>query len=480
MKKLYSKLFKIIIMITILILSAENLKAQVYNNQTKDLQIKINNILNFPLKSENFITDSNFVKRLDSVLNTVSGITYKDGKGGITSASIDDKGLSLFGNIRDRENYTLQVTLGGQSTNSFVDVFSGGHYNKTLNAGLNFFYFPSCNSATLVGNPRQDLYDKMDRLHEYYSGLRNGTIVQTEVKQLAELFDTYGIYIYSNDRIPSGMVASYEQVIKSYLALLAKYRTYLPSTFDADNLAAKRMSIEALNNNRDDIAINFWHRKELDTLNRVQLTLPFHQVIYNWFNFSAKINTTKYPIYDSTAHDSKFVRNFDDNYWSGSASFNVLWARPKANWYFSPTIKISNNHDFKAADLITANILTKTVITNGKTINEYDPTSYYAQKAKRKFAVNAELPLVLFYPNNNFPFGFDLAINADLQPNWANLGARFGFYLTLPGTKDNVVIEPIIRFSKLEQGDLVFLKDQFAFGFNLTVTLPTFLTGKKK
>jgi hypothetical protein len=111
--------------------------------------------------------------------------------------------------------------------------------------------------------------------------------------------------------------------------------------------------------------------------------------------------------------------------------------------------------------------------------SEYKQTSYYNVIPERETHINIDVPVSIFFPQSPIPFGFEIAANTDVAPTLKNVGGRIGAYLVLPAGKQNLTIEPIIKINKLEQKDKSFMKDQFSFGINLSVTLPEIFSKKQ-
>lgn len=442
---------------------------------TLDSQVQI--IRGLKNQKSVLMTDNLFTLKLDSVLNTVSGVAYQNGKASITSATVDDKGLTVNFNVLDNEHNTLQVTGSGQSKKGTIDLFSGGKYSSTLTAGLNYFYFPFLNSAKFDSLTKTNLNTRIDRIDNYFELKRNNQIGSVELDNLTTIFDAYGQYMFSNQAIPNNRIATYDQKYSEFLSLFNKYKAYFPKGFEGFSYAQQKKTIDDIKAKKTDILNNLYYALELDSLNKVQLNATYSKMNLIWYSFSGKINNSKYPIYDASASKNLYTSTLNDYFISFSASLNLLWVHPHVNFWFYPTIKYQNNRDFKDNDLLYLDVPKGTKTINGQTVSDYKQTSYYNNIASRLNDVNLEIPLVIYFPKKQF--GLDMAVNADVQPTWKNVGGRLGFYIPIPAAKQNITVEPLIRINKLEQSGVSFTKDQLSFGFNLTISLPGYVTGKK-
>ncbi|MDB5004395.1 MAG: hypothetical protein JWQ34_2620 [Mucilaginibacter sp.] len=424
------------------------------------------------------ITDSLFDKKLDSVLNTVSGVTYVNGRATQTSASVDDKGLTVNYNIIDNKHLTFQFTGSGTSTKSVVDLVSGGKYSKTLTGGLNLFWFPFNNHASTDTAEKSKLSKAIDKLDNYYTVKRKQHLGQNEITSLKTIFFIYGKYFYTQETIPDNLIADYDTKYATFNTLLKKYAFYLPKDFETLTSANQRLAVDSLVSYTTDVLNHYYYQQELDTLNKVQLAVKWNNTFVNWWLISAKVNHDAYPLYDAAAVSDNYVNTFDDFYPSFAVSYNFAFLGLKTNKLFMPTLKFQNNRDFKAGNLLFLDIPQNQRLVGTQTVSDYKQTSYYGTKADKKPVWNFEMPFTLFFPKAKVPFGFDLSVNSDLD-DAGNLGGRFGVYVSIPGAKQSVIIEPLLRIDPWKSGDTSFGKDQLSFGINLTVALPTYVSGVK-
>lgn len=422
------------------------------------------------------LPDRLFTIKLDSSLNSVSGIAYKEGKAAFSSATVDDDGITVNLNLVDNEHLTWQFTASGESKKGTVDVFSSGKYNKTLGAGFNFIYFPFTNSAGFLATEKDRLNKQLDQISGYYDYLRSQTINVQEIDQLKTLYDNWGGNIYAQSAFAKNAGAGYDQDKKTFQQLLKKYAAYLPNDFESLDHPAQLAAIKLLADNKADIVSNYLYQQQLDSLTAVQLKAQYHKTALNWHTLNVKYNNTKYPLYDATADKSLYTSSYNDGYISLAYSYNRLWIHPKAIFWLFPTIKYQNSRDFDEDNLVSLDVPQGTKTIGSQTVTEYKQTAYYNEIAAVKPVWTAEIPFVVFFPKSSL--GLDMGILANVAPKFEKLGGRLGVYIPLSTAKEKIIIEPLININKLEQHDLSFFKEQLSFGINLTVTLPEFITGK--
>ncbi len=117
----------------------------------------------------------------------------------------------------------------------------------------------------------------------------------------------------------------------------------------------------------------------------------------------------------------------------------------------------------------------------GVAVQQVNKTAnYFNNVENRQFRWSLEGGLIYFL--TKFNVGFDLAGHLGANDvTGDNVGGRFGVFIPV-GEKDGsvVLIEPLIRVKNLfESGDTTFMKDNFAFGFNISVSLPAYISKTK-
>lgn len=449
-----------------------------YPSETSHLSGQAADIKKLRDKKKQFITDSAFNKKLDSVLNTVSGVTYKDGKAMRTSASIDETGLNLNLNLIDNNWTTIQLSLAGAAEEKVVDIFSSGRYGTTLSGGLNFNFFPAINSAKAFPSLKKKLYDKMDVVSNYFSLKRDNKIGLSEMTAFKTLFDNYGRYLDGSTSISKAEITDYDENMAKLRAGLKKYAAYLPEDFPDLDYSEQQNAINAFNANGNQILDNMYYQQEVDSLNAMQLSFKFNSFKFNWVTVNAKINNVKYPMFDQAAKDEDYLGSFHDNYLSLDLSWNFLLKTTRNRLWIFPTVSFDNKRNFKESAKVSANLPKGSKTIEGTDVQQYKQISYYPDTASKAANMKFELPIVYYF--SRIKTGIDFAVNREFRPGWDGYNARLGFFVPLNAGEEKIIIEPMIKISDIEDRSKSFLDEKISFGFNLTFTLPEFIAGKKK
>ncbi|SHG55675.1 hypothetical protein [Pedobacter caeni] len=444
---------------------------------TDQLKTQIQGILSLK-GTKTAVTDTIFDKKLDSVLNKVSGLTYKEGKAGFSSATVDDKGITINLKILDNSWQTLQVSIAGEAKDKFVNLFSKGSYGRTLSGGLTWNLFPRWNLATIDNAGKISLDNKIAKVVNEFEAKRSQCIGLNEITDLVTLFRTHGRYIHKKSEavIDSIDIASYDEKISKLKNLLKKYKGYLPKDFDEKSLKAQQIEIGLFENSKTEAYENFSLQKELDTINNLQLGYDNRRTWFFWGTIGAKINNDQYPVFDIDKPKTDYVRTTHDNFIGLTGSANILLKTKGMSLWISPTFRYKNAREFDTDNLKFLDLPKETQTIDGKPLVEYKQISYYQEIAARKDHYTAELPFMLFFPKAGF--GFDLAINHRLNYEKEKWGGRFGVFVPIGIGTEQLIIEPLWTLKKLDQKDLDFWKDQSSIGVSITVTIPKFVSNK--
>jgi hypothetical protein len=429
------------------------------------------------------ITTKAFEKILDSLLYSVSGTAIKNGKAVRTSFTADDKSGTLNFTFIDSYRFTVQATGTAQSKKSFADIFSSGKFGNTYSYGFNILYYPSANSMAPAKGAKNRIVIKTEKLMNRYLALSK-LATGRDIDRLIEIFNGNGKYYLGNEDITTPMTTAdaelYDKEKAEFDKLLSKYSAYLPDNFNI--LKEEFQKSHFKENIIDAVSEVYLHRlykEETDSLNAIQMKADFSHKWLKYWSFGLRYNNSKYPVFNETATDNLYTSNLGDNYPSLNVSWNFIHLFPTHNLMILPTAKIQHNRDFDEDNLVYLNVPQGNQIIGGVSTSEYKQTSYYNVIPERETHINIDVPVSIFFPQSPIPFGFEIAANTDVAPTLKNVGGRIGAYLVLPAGKQNLTIEPIIKINKLEQKDKSFMKDQFSFGINLSVTLPEIFSKKQ-
>src|SRR5690606_31470084 len=89
----------------------------------------------------------------------------------------------------------------------------------------------------------------------------------------------------------------------------------------------------------------FKNNLALSKYESLQKTAEWNAMKYNWFSVSLGANVSSYNVLDRNAKEKKYVIVDHDYFFSGSLSWNLLYARMsnrQTKYYISPTINLQN------------------------------------------------------------------------------------------------------------------------------------------
>lgn len=428
---------------------------------------------------------------LDSLLKDhmyqISGTNIKEGKSAASAATIDDKGATVNLSFKPfHKMIFLQPTIAASSSKGFSDVFSSGQYNRVLTGGISvqkFLYskikFPDDTylaQKTKLHNMlrvQRKKYLNMIKTHQnpWQTDIDSATQLYKKNAALLSQIGGGNPPLTENDIQNGGaeIIIQYYSHIRKLIGrkLLAPVDINLaPSALDAKLQAINATTIDNL---------------LLDEMLSITDSLQYHvqaTKVIKWFSFGVNYNTQAQPILDTTRKG--LVRTYNNEYVSGKVAYNRLSLRDDGSgYYISPNVSFSNNRNFKEGDKKTLNLTTPVIIGNSAGDKIDASVTYYEKVAERKFTWVVELPLLLYWKKSNL--GLDVAVHAGANdPKGDNIGGRIGVYIPV-GTKgeSTLMIEPLLRIQKLfENGTDKFFKDNLAFGFNVSVSLPAFFSKK--
>jgi len=456
---------------------------QIADNSEKKEQI--NTLLKYEVCNgeQDFVTGYFFDDTIVKYQNLISGTTVKDGKITATSASIDEKSATVNLDARLVSNVVYgQLNVAGQSEEGFVNIFEKGKYKRTIGIGgtINFF--------TQTGAAKYDCssWYRMHNVLRNYLRCRKGTPRDTAVATYKEKIVAF-INVYEGSSKLGDTLLGCEEYdtldrkAQVFDSLKKELKTILPQEWENISPGTANRFIEGLKNNStkiEQLATLLYDNQYIQAVDSIQKLGEWNVFKIKWFTIKGSWQQKQYQYLNTTKLDDFYTDTYVDNYFSGSISYNWLWASSirKTNTWISPTLKIETKRDFSEDSLIHLARHKTNVIGGDSIINVEKDATLYKSIPKAKTSLSFELPLTIFFPGKNY--GIDLAINTQFYPELTNLGGRVGVYLPVDLEDGNaVLIEPLLRFRDLNKVGLNFLKDQLVFGFNVSVTIPKFLRG---
>lgn len=425
---------------------------------------------------------------LDSILTDnmyrISGTNIKEGKSAASAATIDDKSATVNLSFKLKESmFFIQPTLSASSFNGFVDVFSSDKYNRVFSGGVNVqrFLYSSIissnydstrtrlhNSLRIVRKKYRNLVDDVSRT-DPWEAARFGLL------HLFRMNETFFQRLSQNLRLSEDDVTSGSAAEEYHRFYEFAKELVEAGILDKEDLKKDPTAIYNKVNGLTSAEVNdiYW-RKMITITDSLQYQIPVTKFI-KWINGGILYNNQPQPMLDSTRPGK--TRSFYNQYFSAKVGFNMLFLRMTGNsFYMFPNISLSNPRNFQDTDKKTANFVSQVTI-GGTTVQRVDSTiSYFEKKPDRTFAWSLELPFLWYWKSSKL--GLDVAVHVgENDPKGDNVGARIGLYMPV-GTKDETIlsVEPLIRIQKLfAKSTDVFFKDNFVFGFNVSVSVPAFL-----
>lgn len=478
---LFQYWLKIIFIFFALIISS-NIKGQTSRTEKRDSLDALldNNVKNRTITT--IILDSLLIDHMYQI----SGTNIKDGKSAASAATIDEKGATVNLSFKPfKRMFFIQPTVAASSSNGFADVFSSGQYNRVLSGGINIQQF--CYSKIKFPNDtyvteKRKLHNMLRVQRRKYRNLVNGRSNpwQTEIDSTILIFRQNSVLL---SRIGMDPALTESESLNGGAEIIILFYTYVRKLIDKKVLGKDAIKLtpvaiysklSAMNNT---VIENLLWDEMLTITDSLQYHIDATKVI-KWFSYGINYNNQPQPILDTIKKGK--TRNFYNEYITGKIAYNLLHLKSSGSgYYISPNFTFSNTRDFKDADKKTANFVSQISI-GGTPVERIDSSvTYFEKVAERKFVWAFELPVLWYWKNSKL--GLDAAIHfGGNDPKGDNVGGRIGLYVPV-GTKGEsaLTIEPLLRVKNLfENSTNRFFRDNVAFGFNVSVSIPAFFGGK--
>jgi hypothetical protein len=474
-----------------LLLSIAALVCIIFNAQA---QHQLDDLLKNGSKADSgkLITDSAYKVYLHNKFNSISGTQVKGGKVLGTSATIDDKSVTVNLSVKPIAHvFYLQPSIAATSKNGFAAIFDNNAYSKTLTGGLNLQLFLSKNFSNYDKTNAIVLHNRLRLLRLQYVlndkqaneayfkntidtiiNILNKATKDTKLSELIRLDDSKSI-VLDDDTSSNIIVAKDYNDYKKLTDTLIKIKIVTAGFHTQDineQLKFYTKLCKKPDKAIDEIAYNNYVRKS-DSL---QLNASFISTTTPWFSGGLNYNHEIYDIADATS--AKLVRTVANEYITANIAYNYLksYANGKRG-YLSVTLYYKNSHDFNSNNAITAEQVSNYSIGTAN-LNQINKTyTFYANMPNRINNTYGEADYIYF--NNNINIGFEAAVKGGVNDvDGDNLGVRLGMFVPV-GEKDKqpILIEPLVRFMGLSGNLNDFWKDHFVFGFNVSIKFADFL-----
>lgn len=431
-----------------------------------------------------FVSGSNYDNVVISKFQSLSGTEVKNGKFMGSSASVDAKSITVNLALRpDKESEVyLLPTVTATAKEGVVDLFKDNKYSRTITGGMNFVALTSKNSSNFSARSRNALHVDIDGKIEAF--LRKGrndriTFLKTTLTELNSIFtDSNKISLIKEQLLGTfqtdggvalaKVVSVYKKAADTLSKLGVLPKHFPEMTLDDQQLILSKLDIQP--RLFDVVAAEF-----LDQIDKMQQKAKFLSHSIFWVAGGLKYNQGNFFV----AEPMKLVKSVQDEY--VSTSFSLTWMRLTESghrFYLSPTLNFKNKHNYKTSDLIKAQVVKNYTIGSNVVEQISKELSFYPSVPNRLNNFYLDIPFAYYNVKRNV--GLELGIKAgvnDVEND--NLSVRLGILIPISsGEKNQLIIEPLFSFQKLNQGVNKLLTEKFVFGVNLSVTIPKTLFGK--
>lgn len=428
-------------------------------------------------KDSLFVTPINYNKIIQSKFRTLSGTEIKNGKYFGTSVAVDAKSMTVNFSVKPFKSFEFYLlpTASAASSNSFVTIFTGDKYSRTVTGGVNFIMLSGNNKSKFDPKTRNQLHNNLKVLKGSYENIKPNKDSIFYQKTLSEL-DTlikrsyHFINRYYNQTINSS------EVSKSKIADLTRYKAnvdtltkvkLLPKEFTAlDSAKQDTLVKSSLIQPINQIVLSNY----LDEADKTQQKAGFSAQKIHWFGGGFKYNQGNYYVSDPLS--AKLERSIMDEYISANLSYTKMWLYSSGNHiYISPTINFQNNHNFNSGDQIHAQQFQNYTIGATTVQNIVKDITFYPSVPDRLETSYIVIPFA--YYNTKWGFGAELDYKYGYHDvNDDNRNVSFGLLIPIQGDKSVVVIEPLVKAQKLNLPVTAFWTNNFVAGINVSVSIP--------
>jgi len=435
---------------------------------------------------------------LGNMQKQISGFQTRNGKTPATSATIQEKSITLNYTFSSPGHFFIQPTVSGSSKKDFVSIFSNDKYQRTLTGGLNFVFF-SKPGGSFETSDRTYIHNVLRYIKSTNPKGPDRADFKKDILNFLNAYDSARplyLAMEKQDLDFENIDTLKKQLNVPDTATVTRLRKYLQNFYD---LSKKMVKAHLLREDWDlwpaDEVGSFvnqirlkhkaynWEnivdqRRKMQMYDSVQSNAWWKSFRYYWFSGGIQYNHSINPLFDSSAGVAKlFTKDSYDEYFTAQVSWNILFSNQNKgiNTWISPTVKFSSQKPFDPDSLISLQKQSLFIVAGDTIVATNKTTSFYRHDTARRFQVSVELPFTKYWVDKKF--GIDIAATCILSPSFDQLGARVGIYIPISTGDKQIVIEPLLNFIKLNRGHLTFLKDQVSFGFSLSVSIPKFITG---
>lgn len=460
------------------------------NSSAQELDSSIAHIDSLLLNKENvtsnLFTDDVLDRYIYSQISKLSGANIKEGKVASKSISVDEKSATFNFAYKANNKFYIQPTATATSDKGFVDVFSNKEYQRTYTVGSNFQYFLGGNSIYFSKNSATELHNNMKFKKVQFEKFEknvNSKVIDELIKNYHDYYNKNSFFLdlfNENQIIDYNYLANCtqqnlegKQKIDEIIDKLIKMK-FLDA--DAKSKTYKRLNCQ-LDCCIEEHKENVLKASYISFQDSLQLNAKVGRGI-KWITGSVKYNTSVQQILLDTSKTT--TSKYYNEYATLKAGYNYLNISINNNkFYLNLNANYSSIRNFNPKKIRTTNFVTNSTLGNVPVQKIDSSISYYTSIPSRANAMSCDLNLAYFFFKQNF--GLDFGVTAGVNdPLDNNVNARFGIYIPFTAGDKIVYVEPILKFNKLfSSSGNEFLKDNFSFGFNVSVALPDFLKPNK-
>lgn len=430
---------------------------------------------------DKMVTSENFAYLVKTKFRTLSGTDVKNGKYIGQSLAIDAKTATANFSIKpfSREFY-ITPNISGTAKDSFVDLFSDGKYNKTLSGGINFIMLSNLNRAIFRSKPQKLVRNVLFKEQNAY----NKTVAESEynvliswVNELKAILEDSSVSDFIS-QYQTDLVDTNSVDLDSNFKKLEQYNIRVDTLIKADILPKEFVEFSVadqykfISGDFSSIIEQYTRKKYLDRTDKIQQQNAVYKLQHIiWFSGGLKYNVAQFNVIDPVSTSLK--KDFKDEYFS--YNFGLSWTMlfdKGHRIYSSPTLTLKNSHPFNSANELHLQQTEPYAVGSNSLQNITKDLSVYPSVPDRMENWSLDVPFA--YYKTKWKFGFEIAFRKNWNdPENDNLGMRAGILLPFNQGEGNVlVVEPLLRFIKLNQNTDELWKNNAIFGFNLSVTIP--------
>lgn len=209
----------------------------------------------------------------------------------------------------------------------------------------------------------------------------------------------------------------------------------------------------------------------LATYDTLQLKATWVRRRRVWLGVSGLYNSARQPLFDPTAPEKGYKRTAYDQYGEGKLSLNSLWMYRRSKIYASGSVGLSGMLDLKKDDQKTYQSVIWQPYGADSVQVVRQSQAYPSFPAEVTFRT-VQLQYALYYRN---AVGIDLTYKGQFAQNYSDRNAAtFGIFFPFATGDTNLLVMPQAKWSDARASR------QWTFGFNISVSIPGFVTKDKK